>query len=207
MLVLMAELCVAGELPMLQHRAAVTSGDKKDALPPVKPSQTPIQRPFIITRNDLQKQVLGLGYPSMPMYTVDEFYEQRVRDGIFPGPVSQGQGHQGHGHAHGGEGHSHGAEGVVESYESQRLREEREEDEKLMQQRAMDDFKDGQLSCSHCLPFLPRFVVFQVKELTYCVNVQITDVGGATWITKAEVFLHISLLQHRIENIVVLCHP
>lgn len=43
----------------------------------------PLQ-PFIITRNAAQKAVFGLGYPSVPIMTVDEFYQQRVDEGIFP---------------------------------------------------------------------------------------------------------------------------
>ncbi|KAH8352928.1 hypothetical protein KR084_007366 [Drosophila pseudotakahashii] len=43
----------------------------------------PLQ-PFIITRNATQKAVFGLGYPSLPIMTVDEFYQQRVDEGIFP---------------------------------------------------------------------------------------------------------------------------
>ncbi|KAH7945702.1 hypothetical protein HPB49_014328 [Dermacentor silvarum] len=34
-------------------------------------------RPIIITRNELQKQVYGVGYPSIPIMTVDEFYAKR----------------------------------------------------------------------------------------------------------------------------------
>ncbi|XP_037938338.1 immunoglobulin-binding protein 1 [Teleopsis dalmanni] len=41
-------------------------------------------RPFIITRDATQKAVFGMGYPSLPIMTVDEFYTQRVEDGIFP---------------------------------------------------------------------------------------------------------------------------
>ncbi|KAH8305424.1 hypothetical protein KR018_004250 [Drosophila ironensis] len=48
-----------------------------------EPKAKPLQ-PFIITRNAAQKAVFGLGYPSMPTFTVDEFYQQRVHDGIFP---------------------------------------------------------------------------------------------------------------------------
>ncbi|EDV98702.1 immunoglobulin-binding protein 1 [Drosophila grimshawi] len=43
----------------------------------------PLQ-PFIITRNAAQKAVFGLGYPSLPIMSVDEFYQQRVDEGIFP---------------------------------------------------------------------------------------------------------------------------
>ncbi|CAD6997031.1 immunoglobulin-binding protein 1 [Ceratitis capitata] len=48
-----------------------------------QPKRKPMQ-PFIITRNSAQKAVFGAGYPSLPVMTVDEFYDQRVRDGVFP---------------------------------------------------------------------------------------------------------------------------
>lgn len=43
----------------------------------------PVQKlqPIIITRDEVQKKVFGAGYPSLPVLTVEEFYEQRVRDG------------------------------------------------------------------------------------------------------------------------------
>ncbi|XP_037806170.1 immunoglobulin-binding protein 1 [Lucilia sericata] len=47
------------------------------------PKPKPMQ-PFIITKDATQKAVFGLGYPSLPIMTVDEFYQQRVDQGIFP---------------------------------------------------------------------------------------------------------------------------
>lgn len=41
-------------------------------------------KPVIITKDEFQKKVFGAGYPSLPTMTVEEFYEQRVREGIFP---------------------------------------------------------------------------------------------------------------------------
>lgn len=41
----------------------------------------PKLQPIIITRDEVQKQVFGAGYPSLPVLTVDEFYEQRIKDG------------------------------------------------------------------------------------------------------------------------------
>lgn len=46
-------------------------------------SSKPLQ-PFIITKNAVQKEVFGMGYPSLPVMSVDEFYQQRVEQGIFP---------------------------------------------------------------------------------------------------------------------------
>ncbi|CAL1290886.1 unnamed protein product [Larinioides sclopetarius] len=34
-------------------------------------------KPFIITKNEVQKKVFGLGYPSVPVLTIDDFYRQR----------------------------------------------------------------------------------------------------------------------------------
>lgn len=53
-----------------------------------KPARRPVQplKPIIITKDLAQKAVYGLGYPSLPTMTVSEFYDQRVRDGIFPDP-------------------------------------------------------------------------------------------------------------------------
>uniref|UniRef100_A0A1I8PG63 Immunoglobulin-binding protein 1 n=1 Tax=Stomoxys calcitrans TaxID=35570 RepID=A0A1I8PG63_STOCA len=41
-------------------------------------------QPFIITKDATQKAVFGMGYPSLPVMSVNEFYSQRVRDGVFP---------------------------------------------------------------------------------------------------------------------------
>lgn len=41
-------------------------------------------QPIIITKDLAQKAIYGIGYPSIPTMTVSEFYDQRVREGIFP---------------------------------------------------------------------------------------------------------------------------
>ena len=38
-------------------------------------------RPFIITKDMLQKQVYGLGYPSIPTMTIEEFFDKKVEEG------------------------------------------------------------------------------------------------------------------------------
>lgn len=50
------------------------------------PSRRPLPikkglNPVIITKDLAMKQVFGAGYPSLPVLTVDEFYEQRVKQG------------------------------------------------------------------------------------------------------------------------------
>ena len=47
-------------------------------------------RPFIITKDMIQKKVFGAGYPSLPTLTIEEFYEQKVQDGTFQIPGSGG---------------------------------------------------------------------------------------------------------------------
>lgn len=69
------------EKPILEYMAKHAGEPKpmKD-----KPRAPPL-KPVIITRDAIQKAVYGAGYPSLPTMTVEEFYDQRVRDGVFPG--------------------------------------------------------------------------------------------------------------------------
>jgi immunoglobulin-binding protein 1 len=59
------------------HHSSTTSSKKA-------PSATVPLKPIIITRDVVQKAIYGAGYPSLPTYTVQEFYDQRVADGVFP---------------------------------------------------------------------------------------------------------------------------
>merc|ERR1712127_556745 len=47
-------------------------------------------QPIIITKDKVQKEVYGLGYPSLPILSVDEFYEKRVADGWWKPPPATG---------------------------------------------------------------------------------------------------------------------
>ena len=40
-------------------------------------------KPFILTRNEVAKKVFGLGYPSVPVMTVDEFVDQKEKEGTW----------------------------------------------------------------------------------------------------------------------------
>ncbi|XP_067160134.1 immunoglobulin-binding protein 1 [Apteryx mantelli] len=42
-------------------------------------------KPFILTRDAAQAKVFGAGYPGVPTMTVDDWYEQRRRQGVMPG--------------------------------------------------------------------------------------------------------------------------
>lgn len=74
------------EKQILDHMSKLRHDDPDGDQP--KPARRPTQplRPIIITKDAVQKAVYGLGYPSMPTMTVDEFYTQRVADGVFPDP-------------------------------------------------------------------------------------------------------------------------
>uniref|UniRef100_A0A674HZB0 Immunoglobulin binding protein 1 n=1 Tax=Terrapene triunguis TaxID=2587831 RepID=A0A674HZB0_9SAUR len=41
-------------------------------------------KPFILTRDAVQAKVLGAGYPSLATMTVNDWYEQRCKQGIMP---------------------------------------------------------------------------------------------------------------------------
>jgi len=59
------------EIPFLKMRE---SGVK-----PEKPREPPVKtKPMIIAKNEQMKKVLGLGYPSAPIYTVEEFGDRQV---------------------------------------------------------------------------------------------------------------------------------
>lgn len=72
------------EKEILEHMSKMNKDDKPKKGPQPKPL-----KPVIITRDAVQKAVFGAGYPSLPTMTVDEFYEQRVKEGIFPDPHKQ----------------------------------------------------------------------------------------------------------------------
>lgn len=92
------------EKPILEHIANM----KKDDKPQPKRLPPPPLKPIIITKDEVQKAVFGAGYPSLPTMTVrkyflpskhktnisntvffiqvQEFYDKRVAEGIFPDP-------------------------------------------------------------------------------------------------------------------------
>lgn len=74
------------EKQILDHMSRLKHDNPEHDQP--KPVRRPTQplKPIIITKDAVQKAVYGLGYPSLPTMTVDEFYTQRVKDGVFPDP-------------------------------------------------------------------------------------------------------------------------
>ncbi|XP_072020571.1 immunoglobulin-binding protein 1-like isoform X2 [Amphiura filiformis] len=93
------------EIEILQHMAkmkesAASRGPEQDQrqqqqLPPNQ-ARKPM-KPFILTRDAVQAQVFGAGYPSIPTMTLDEFYQKEIREGKIkldshnPTPVSERQ--------------------------------------------------------------------------------------------------------------------
>ncbi|KAE9549378.1 hypothetical protein FO519_007406 [Halicephalobus sp. NKZ332] len=71
---------IESEIPLLLHRQKIQSGEiKEDKLQP------PLVKlpPFIIAKNEQQKKVFGMGYPSLPTYSVDEWYTSMAKSGKF----------------------------------------------------------------------------------------------------------------------------
>lgn len=48
---------------------------------PVVEKKAPAFKPFIITRNEVQKKVYGMGYPSVPTMTIDQFINKKLEEG------------------------------------------------------------------------------------------------------------------------------
>lgn len=120
------------EKEILEHMSKLTKEDKPKKGPQPKPL-----KPIIITRDAAQKAVFGAGYPSLPTMTVDEFYEQRVKEGIFPDPNKKPSGKSLQERA------LAGISGENESEAEERERKlEKDDPELLERMRQMDEFKD-----------------------------------------------------------------
>lgn len=66
--------CMKREKDILRHmERPVQRRDNSSKKQPFKP--------FIITRSELQKQVYGLGYPSVPSMTIEEFINTKISEG------------------------------------------------------------------------------------------------------------------------------
>lgn len=119
------------EKDILEHMAKMNPNEKPKKGPQPKPL-----KPIIITRDEVQKAVFGAGYPSLPTMTVDEFYEKRVKEGIFPDhsknpPVSLQDNALG------------GGSLKAENEEEEKEKLIEQDDEQLLEQmRQMDEFKD-----------------------------------------------------------------
>ncbi|NXU84976.1 IGBP1 protein, partial [Xiphorhynchus elegans] len=94
---------------------------------PSRPIRAPV-RPFILTRDAAQAKVFGAGYPGLPTMTVDDWYEQRRRQGIVSGQSVPQR-----------------APGVSDEElqkQQQEKKEEEDDEEALQKARNWDDWKD-----------------------------------------------------------------
>uniref|UniRef100_A0A0R3S2D0 Phosphorylated adapter RNA export protein n=1 Tax=Elaeophora elaphi TaxID=1147741 RepID=A0A0R3S2D0_9BILA len=69
------------ERPMAEHMLKIRTG-QTEALPK-QPMNRFAPTPFIIARDKMQKEIFGLGYPSIPTMTVSEWYDDMVKNGRF----------------------------------------------------------------------------------------------------------------------------
>ncbi|NXU79790.1 IGBP1 protein, partial [Oreotrochilus melanogaster] len=114
------------EIIILRSRGAA----KQSAAPPhstARQVRAPM-KPFILTRDAAQAKVFGAGYPSLPTVTVDDWYEQRRRQGVMPGQSLPQR-----------------APGITDEElqkQQQEKKEEEDDEETLQKARNWDDWKD-----------------------------------------------------------------
>lgn len=104
------------------------------------PPRRPVQplKPIIITKDLAQKAIYGLGYPSFPTMTVSEFYDERVRAGVFPDPKEPRN--ENSAQARAMRGDTAELDELQDIEKEQRL--EVDDEEEVRRARAMDDWKD-----------------------------------------------------------------
>ncbi|CAG5120470.1 unnamed protein product [Candidula unifasciata] len=128
------------ELQMLKHREEMARNGQGSQLNVSRNNETKKVksfRPFILTKTQIQKQVFGLGYPSMPTMTVDEFYEQKLKEGTLSESV-----HTGHSMQNWAQNPEQDALEIEKEDAEKELKAERDDEEALARARAMDDWKD-----------------------------------------------------------------
>jgi len=94
-------------------------------------------RPIIITRDAVQKEVFGLGYKNLPVMSIEEFYDQRVRDGWFHAPRSN----QGSLQDRAVDSEANGRLEEEEAAKKEEL-EENDDPDELARKRNFDEYKD-----------------------------------------------------------------
>lgn len=129
------------DLKLLNDEINILSCVGKDSHGPV---QRPVRetaalpapsKPYIITKDAVQAKVFGYGYPSVPVYSIEEFYDQLADKGYMPHcgqsadqPVQIGK-------------------GVTETQKQEEkaqkdVLEDQHDDEEIKKQREWDEFKD-----------------------------------------------------------------
>ncbi|XP_039578574.1 immunoglobulin-binding protein 1 isoform X1 [Passer montanus] len=92
---------------------------------PSRSARTPV-KPFILTRDAAQARVFGAGYPGLPTMTVDDWYEQRRKQGIVSTPQRVPA----------------GTSDEEMQKQQQETEEEEDDEEALRKARDWDDWKD-----------------------------------------------------------------
>ncbi|NXY13677.1 IGBP1 protein, partial [Atrichornis clamosus] len=115
------------ELVILRSRDAVRQAPP-GSHGPSRPARAPV-KPFILTRDAAQARVFGAGYPGLPTMTVDDWYEQRRRQGIVSGQSTSQRAPA-------------GASDEELQKQQQEKKEEEEDEEALQKARDWDDWKD-----------------------------------------------------------------
>ncbi|NWY14239.1 IGBP1 protein, partial [Aphelocoma coerulescens] len=102
---------------------------------PSRPARAPV-KPFILTRDAAQARVFGAGYPAVPSMTVNDWYEQRQRQGVVS---QQGFGEPGSPPC---PSTPAGASDEELQKQQQETQEEEDDEEALRKARDWDDWKD-----------------------------------------------------------------
>lgn len=124
-----------------KNRSSAQSAERQIIKPPqssvASSSNTP---PITVVRDALQKKVFGLGYPSRPTVTVDEFISKKIKDGDLTFSAHE-------------EVYSNSLQKYAEQPDlrrvqdeladiEQEVKEERDDDNELRRKRQWDEFKD-----------------------------------------------------------------
>ncbi|XP_032993752.1 immunoglobulin-binding protein 1 [Lacerta agilis] len=110
------------EAAILIRRDALKQGTANQ---PPRPLGPPL-KPFILTRDAAQAKVYGTGYPSLATMTVDDWYEQHLKQGALPD-----------------QGISQAASAAAEKQqEEEKKGEEKDDDEALRKAREWDEWKE-----------------------------------------------------------------
>ncbi|NXH23753.1 IGBP1 protein, partial [Myiagra hebetior] len=122
------------ELVILRSRDAVRQAPA-GSRGPSRPARAPV-KPFILTRDAAQARVFGAGYPGVPSMTVNDWYEQRQRQGASS---QQGFGEPGSPPC---PSTPAGASDEELQKQQQETEEEEDDEEALQKARDWDDWKD-----------------------------------------------------------------
>ncbi|NXU47048.1 IGBP1 protein, partial [Turnix velox] len=114
------EMVIVRNRGTAKQPSAPPHGTSRQARPPFKP--------FILTRDVAQAKVFGAGYPGLPTMTVDDWYDQRRKQGIVSAQTAPQR-----------------APGVTDEElqkQQQEKKEEEDDEEALQKARKWDDWKD-----------------------------------------------------------------